>query len=145
MMTKDELNRAQKLFVKYYLESGNKAGAYRKAYPSCKSAGAAAAAATRLLKNVNVLAYRDKLLTRAQHNRPNEIAKVEDVLTFLSATMRGDVPDRYGLDASLSDRLKAAELMGKRYGLFRDKLEVKATNFADILKKARERASKHDG
>ena len=35
-----------------------------------------------------------------------------------------EVKDQFGLDASLADRTKAAELLGKRYALFTDKKEV---------------------
>ena len=41
--------------------------------------------------------------------------------------MRGKEKDQFGLDASLQDRTKAAELLGKRYRLFVDKVE-KDTN-----------------
>ncbi|MEG1004351.1 MAG: hypothetical protein RSF37_13195, partial [Clostridium sp.] len=39
----------------------------------------------------------------------------------------GEEKDQFGLDASLQDRTKAAELLGKRYRLFVDKIE-KDTN-----------------
>ena len=32
--------------------------------------------------------------------------------------------DQFGLDASLQDRTKCAELLGKRYGTFKEKVEV---------------------
>lgn len=38
--------------------------------------------------------------------------------------MRGEEKDQFGLDATISDRTKAAELLGKRYRLFTDKMEV---------------------
>ena len=39
--------------------------------------------------------------------------------------MRGEEKDQFGLDPSLQDRTKAAELLGKRYRLFVDKVEQK--------------------
>ena len=38
--------------------------------------------------------------------------------------MRGEEKDSFGLDASLQDRTKCAELLGKRYGTFKEKVEV---------------------
>lgn len=40
--------------------------------------------------------------------------------------MRGEEKDQFGLDASLQDRTRAAELLGKRYAIFNSKeLELK--------------------
>lgn len=38
--------------------------------------------------------------------------------------MRGEEKDQFGLDVSIQDRTKAAELLGKRYRLFTDKVQV---------------------
>ena len=71
------------------------------------------------------------------------IADPEEVLSFLSATFRGEVKDQFGLDPALSDRIKAAEDMAKHHKLLTDSLEVKAdSSFADALSKARRRAAK---
>ena len=51
------------------------------------------------------------------------IAKGEEVLQYLTKVMRGEEKDQFGLDASLQDRTKAAELLGKRYRLFVEKVE----------------------
>ena len=37
------------------------------------------------------------------------IADSNEVLRFYSAVMRGEVKDQFGLDASLTDRLKAGD------------------------------------
>ena len=42
-------------------------------------------------------------------------ADSNEVLRFYSAVMRGEVKDQFGLDASLSDRLKAGDSLMKRY------------------------------
>ena len=41
--------------------------------------------------------------------------------------MRGEEKDQFGLDASLQDRTKAAELLGKRYRLFTEKVELEGS------------------
>lgn len=78
-------------------------------------------AGNRLLKKVDVKQYIDERLTEMQES---SIADTNEVMKFLSSTMRGDIPDQFGLDPALNDRLKAAELLGKRYKLFTDKQEI---------------------
>ena len=62
---------------------------------------------------------------------------------MLTAGMRGELKEQFGLDMEVGDRIKCAELLGKRYGLFRERLEVKSVNIADTLKAARERARRN--
>ena len=42
------------------------------------------------------------------------IASSQEIMAFYTSTMRGEVRDQFGLDAALSDRLKAAEALAKR-------------------------------
>ena len=74
-----------------------------------------------LLTNVNIKAFTDALLQEMEDKR---IAKADEVLKFLTSAMRGEVKDSFDLDPSLQDRMKAAELLGKRYKLFTDKHEI---------------------
>lgn len=78
-------------------------------------------AGSRLLKKVDVKQYIDERLAEMKEN---SIADTDEVMQFLSSTMRGDIPDQFGLDPTLNDRIKAAELIGKRYKLFTDKQEI---------------------
>lgn len=78
-------------------------------------------AGNRLLKKVDVKQYIGERLAEMQES---SIADTNEVMQFLSSTMRGDIPDQFGLDPALNDRLKAAELLGKRYKLFTDKQEI---------------------
>lgn len=69
------------------------------------------------------------------------IMDAQEWMALCSDIARGKVKDQFDLDASLSDRLKAMEMMGKAHGLFKEKLEVTGNiNIADTLKAARERA-----
>lgn len=60
-----------------------------------------------------------------------QIAKADEVLRYLTSVMRGETVDevldkdgyRYKLKVAERDRLKAAELLGKRYMLFTDRVE----------------------
>lgn len=80
---------------------------------------------SRLLKKVDVKQYIDERLAEMKEN---SIADTDEVMQFLSSTMRGDIPDQFGLDPALNDRIKAAELIGKRYKLFTDKQEISGTD-----------------
>ena len=42
-------------------------------------------------------------------------AEPEEVTAFQTAVMRGEVKDAFGLDAPLADRLRASELLARRY------------------------------
>lgn len=116
-----ELKEQQKAFCDYYLETGNATEAYKKAYPKCKTDNAAAASSSKALRNPKILAYLDDRLAQIESER---IAKPEEVLQYLTAVMRGEEKDQFGLDAALADRTRAAELLGKRYRLFTDKIET---------------------
>ena len=117
----DEISQAQKNFVDYFIESGNQTEAYKKAYPKCKNDSSAAASASKLLRNNKVKQYLDARMAAVDSDK---IATAEDVLEYLTSVMRGEEKDQFGLDASLSDRTKAAELLGKRYMLFKEQLDV---------------------
>lgn len=59
-----------------------------------------------------------------QEMHDKKIADAAEVMAYLTSVMRGEVMDQLGLDPGLSDRNKAAELIGKKLKLFTDKLEV---------------------
>lgn len=104
-------------FADYFLEIGNATEAAIKAGYSEKYAGTNT---DKLLKNTNVKEYIEE---RKKQLDTERIANQEEVLEYLTAVMRGSEKDQFGLDAALADRTKAAELLGKRYRLFTDKVE----------------------
>lgn len=133
----DDISQAQKNFVDYFIESGNQTEAYKKAYPKCKNDNSAAASASKLLRNNKVKQYLDVRMAAVDSDK---IATAEDVLEYLTSVMRGEEKDQFGLDASLSDRTKAAELLGKRYMLFKEQVEHSgAVDIVTMLKKAQGR------
>lgn len=105
-------------FAEEWLKTTN---ATQSAIKAGYSARTAYSAGNRLLKKVDVKQYIDERLAEMKEN---SIADTDEVMQFLSSTMRGDIPDQFGLDPALNDRLKAAELLGKRYKLFTDKQEI---------------------
>lgn len=138
-----------KAFVDEWLRSGNQTEAYKKVYKSCGTDNAASASASKLLRNPNIQAYKEAKL---QEIANKNVASVQEVLEMLTSVMRGELKEEttvaeigiVEVAPAMSSRLKAAELLGKRYGIFKDKVEVTGTlNIADALKRARERAVSH--
>lgn len=134
MKKKDELTLKQKKFADEYIISGN---AYRSAIEAGYSKSYAKGNVVKLLENVSVKAYIDERLKELDDKA---IAKQEEVLQYLTAVMRGQSKSAVvvieGLGEGLSlartmnktpdekDRIKAAELLGKRYGAFTEKVDI---------------------
>lgn len=119
-----ELTRKQKGFCEIYLKTGNATQSYIDAGYKATTRAVADANARRLLGKDSVRSY---MKTRVEELDSKSIADANEVLQYLTKVMRGEEEDQFGLDASLQDRTKAAELLGKRYRLFSDKLEDKET------------------
>lgn len=131
------LTEKQKRFVDYFIETGNASEAARKAGYSAKYA---AQNTDKLLKNTNIATAIEARLKQLESER---IADATEVLQFLTAAMRGEIREDVVvtemicegcseariMDKQLSakDRVKAAELLGKRYGLQTDKLQIEMT------------------
>ena len=112
----NKLTEKQKRFIDYYIETAN-------ATESAKRAGYSEKTAKNIgAENLTKLNYFIQERLRQLEN--NRIASQEEVLQYLTKVMRGEEKDQFGLDASLQDRTKCAELLGKRYGTFKEKVEV---------------------
>lgn len=136
MKKKDKLTLKQKRFADEYIISGN---AYKSAIEAGYSKSYAKGNVVKLLENVSVKAYIDE---RLEAINSAKIADQTEVLQYLTAVMRGTTQSAVVViegegdgfsSARLMDntpdekeKLKAAELLGKRYGAFTDKVEVGA-------------------
>lgn len=103
------LTPKQQDFADYYIECGNATEAAKRAGYSENNVGENAA---KTLKNPNVSAY---IAERMEEQARKRVADANEVIEFYTAVMRGEVKDQFGLDASLSDRLKAGDSLMKRY------------------------------
>lgn len=133
------MTEKQKLFADEYLIDLNATRAYKVAYPNVKNDDTAAAAASRLLRNVKVQEY---IAQRMAEKKSELIADQDEVLRYLTSVLRGKsraqeiVVEGIGEGCSEArtmekapsekERLKAAELLGKRYALFTDKVDMDA-------------------
>lgn len=121
------MKEQHKRFADYYIELDNGTQAAIKAGYSKKTAGAIA---SRLLKDVNIKEYIKERLASKESDR---VASQNEVLEFLTQVMRGEVKDQLGLETTVRDRKGAAELLGKRYGLFVEKVEHSGNAGVTIL------------
>ena len=112
--TPAELNERQKKFADYVIKLG-RSRAKEAAEIAGYSKKTAGVQANQLLKNLKVKAYiKERIKTAAEPKERAEadrklVADGDEVLQFLTATMRGEVKDQFGLDAQLKDRLAAAK------------------------------------
>nr|DAS90882.1 MAG TPA: Terminase small subunit [Caudoviricetes sp.] len=132
-----KLNARQKAFCEYYVASGNATEAAIKAGYSERTAKSIG---QRLLTFVDIKKYIDELMQKLESER---IATAEEVLQNLTAMMRGEIQEEVivvegegeGVSSariikkqvSAKDRIKAAELLGKRHALFTDKTKIEGT------------------
>jgi len=115
------MNEKHKQFADYYIETLDVSGSYKKVYGDNLTTEVASANGCRLLKKAKVKEYIEKLLKSKDAER---IASQDEVLEFLTKTMRGEVEDQLGLETPVKERVRSAELLGKRYKMFTDKIET---------------------
>ena len=121
------LTPKQRAFADYYIESANATEAAKKAGYSLKTA---AAIGFENLKKPEIIAYISEKMDAKANER---IADATEVVEFYTAVMRGQVKDQFGLDASLSDRLKAGAELMKRHAVADAKKDVeKVTVIIDV-------------
>ena len=131
------LNARQKAFCEFYVVSGNATDAAIKAG---YSESYAKDRIHTLMKNVGISRYIDELMRKLESKR---IATAEEVLQNLTAMMRGEIQEEVVVvegegdgvssariikkQVSAKERIKAAELLGKRHALFTDKTKLEGT------------------
>ena len=137
------LNDRQRAFADFYIESLN---AEQSAIKAGYSKKYARGNAHKLVANSCIKNYIDEKMKQIESNR---IAKAEEVLAFLSASLRGEVLEEVvstksdgagGIEPiilkkqlSAKDRIKAAELLGKRYALFTEKVDLEGNVGVTII------------
>lgn len=128
----EKLTLKQQRFADEYIISGN---AEEAAITAGYSEKYARGNAYKLVAKSGVKSYIEERLKELDNKA---IAKQEEVLQYLTSVMRGELEEEvlYGIgdgvqstrhiEVGAKDRLKAAELLGKRYRLFTDKVELDA-------------------
>ena len=127
----------QRRFADEYLIDCNATRAYKAAYKSVKSDEAARVNASKLLTKTNIKQYIDENLEKMSSAK---IADATEVMMYLTSVLRGESSsevvvvegcgDGYSEARAIDkapdekERLKAAELLGRRYGIFTDKMKM---------------------
>ena len=112
---KKHLTQRQLWFVQEYMKTNNITQSAIKAGYSPKTASVQG---SRLLTTVKVANYIEAVNERLESEK---IADIQEVMEYLTSVMRGEKKDQFDLDASLSERTKAASELARR-------LDVKAKN-----------------
>lgn len=138
-----ELNEREKAFADYYIESLNaEQSAIRAGYSKRYARGNA----HKLVARSGIKKYIDERLKEISDKR---IAKAEEVLEYLTRVIRDEEDEEVVVtvnsgdyqsevqkvkkEISAKDKIKAAELLGKRYRLFTDKIESEVTQVVTFV------------
>lgn len=128
----DKLTRKQRKFAEEYLVDCNGTKAAIRAGYSPKTAYSIG---EENLKKPELKAYIDEQLELLHSKRT---ADAQEVLEYLTSVMRGEHTEQTlqlvgdgvqtitDIDVSAKERLKVAELIGKRYGLFKETYEIES-------------------
>lgn len=143
----------EKIFCNEYLIDLNQTRAYKVAYKKVKKDSVAAAAASRLMNKPEIKEYIDKrmaekedeliakqdeilrYLTSVMRREKKEVVvvtlrkeiseyKPDEQGAMRKVTVKEEVPQLVEIPAKLSDSNKAAELLGKRYRLYTDNINL---------------------
>ena len=124
------LTEKQKRFIDFYIETGNAAEASRRAGYKAKA---------NVIGTENLAKLSSEIQARLSEKENARIAKQDEVLKFLTSVLRGEVTEEIPIligdgnqrltkkEVSPKDRVKAAELLGKRYGLYVEKVQLEET------------------
>ena len=129
------MNIRHKKFVDEYIICGNATKAYMDVYKA-KNRKTAQKSGSKLLQREDVKEYLERQLEEI-HNEKTADAK--EVLEYLTSVMRGEqkeevlkwigegIQEVTKITVSNKDRIKAGELLGKRYRLFSEKIDIEAS------------------
>ena len=129
-----KLTKKERIFADEYVKTTN---GTQSAITAGYSEKTARSKGSQLLTKINVRQYIDAVMNERSKDT---IATADDVLEYLTRVVRGEEKDAFGLDVSVADKTKAAELLGKRHMLFTNKVKLDAEikiDISDRMKQAR--------
>ena len=127
------MTEKQRMFADEYLKDLNGTRAYKTIYTTIKNDNVAAVRANTLLKQKDISDYISKRLEEI-HNE--NTADIQEVMEYLTSVLRGESASAVlmmsgnGMQKVTEkppdekERLKAAELLGKRFGMFKDNVDI---------------------
>ncbi|MBY9078292.1 terminase small subunit [Paenibacillus sp. HN-1] len=134
-----KLTEKQKRFADHFVETGNATEAAVLAGYSAKTAKETG------YENLTKPHIREYIDARIAEKDSARIAKQDEILEFLTHILRGEVKEQFPLGLGMGeqqlvkkeldgkDRIKAAELLGKRYGMWVDRQQLDGTVGVQII------------
>ena len=125
-----KLTEKQKRFCDYYIETTNATEAAKRAGYSEKTAYAIG------VENLRKPQIEEYIRTRLDQMDKERVASADEVLAYLTSVLRCEETEQVlrvsssgaqtiiEKEPAIKDRNKAAELLGKRYGILTDKLDI---------------------
>ena len=104
------LTNAEAKFIDEYIKTSNGQQSYITSYPNSNPKNARQNA-QRLLNKPYIIS---EINHRLQSAKDESIAEAEEIMRYFTSVMRGEIKDQFNLDASLSERTKAAQELAKR-------------------------------
>lgn len=133
-LIEQKLTIKQQAFADNYIKYGNATEAYLKSYTNVKKETTARTNGSRLLTNANVKAY---IKERMEELKSERVADQQEILELLTSIARGETTAatlrsvdvgvqtiEEDMPPTMSERIKAAELLGKRHAMWTEKQEV---------------------
>ena len=130
-----KLTEKQKRFADYYIELGNAEKAAKRAGYSARGN------TTKLLQNTTIIEYIQQRLAEKDKER---IASQDEILAFLTKVLRGEETEQMPMAGkdffelventpNIKDRIKAAELLGKRFAMWTERQQIDANFGVQII------------
>lgn len=138
MADANTLTEKERIFADEYIKTTN---ATQSAIKAGYAENSASVTGSKMLRKPKVRKYIDNVMEKRSKNT---IATADEVLEYLTKVMNGEEKDAFGLDTSIADRTKAAELLGKRHMLFTDKVKLDAEMEIDISDRMKQARVKSD-
>lgn len=133
-VSKSKLTLKQQKFADEYIKTGS---AEQSAIKAGYSKSYARGNAYKLVANVGVKKYIDERLAEI---KKESIAEQDEILQYLTSILRGEQQEQTlmgigegaqeitEIDVSAKDRIKAAEMLGKRYAMWTERQEIEQKN-----------------
>lgn len=134
------MNERQQRFVDFYIQTGN-------ASEAARLSGYSKRIANRIgTENLSKPVIKKAIEARLKELESQRVADAQEVLEHLTAVVRGEMTEevvtqsgkKFVVTVSEKDKLKAADMLLKVAGVYRDKLDVKvdsSTLFVETLEK----------
>ena len=106
--TGERLTPLQAKFIDKYIETGNGKQSVIEAEKKKKNPAQMAQ------KLLNIPYINEEIRYRLEQHKSESIASAEEIMQYFTDVMRGKILDQFGLEASLSERTKAAQELAKR-------------------------------